>query len=128
MPLLYDRDCGFCVWSLAWILAWDRDRRLRPVPLQGEEAGRLLSGMARERRMASFHLVTVDGTVLSGGDAAPLLLRLLPGGFVLAGLTTGLPGATRSAYRLVAGHRTWWGRAVSESARARARERIARRA
>ena len=32
--VLYDGDCGFCKWSLAKLLAWDRRGALRPLPLQ----------------------------------------------------------------------------------------------
>jgi len=31
--LIYDRDCGFCRWSLAQVLARDPERRLRPLAL-----------------------------------------------------------------------------------------------
>jgi len=43
--LLYDEDCGFCRWSLDKILAWDRAERVRPVPIQSEEASRLLGDL-----------------------------------------------------------------------------------
>ncbi len=48
--LLYDRDWGFCKWSLDKIRAWDRGGRLRPVPIYGEEEKRLLAAMDREAR------------------------------------------------------------------------------
>jgi len=41
--LLYDRDCGFCRWSAAKLMAWDRGRRLLPVPIQDPQADRLLA-------------------------------------------------------------------------------------
>ncbi|MDP9187873.1 MAG: DUF393 domain-containing protein, partial [Actinomycetota bacterium] len=61
--VLYDRDCGFCRWSLSKLLAWDRSGRLRPVALQDPEADRLLAGMPEEERMDSWHWVTGDGDV-----------------------------------------------------------------
>ena len=40
--VLYDADCGFCMWLVATALRWDRGARLRPIPLQRPEAGDLL--------------------------------------------------------------------------------------
>jgi predicted DCC family thiol-disulfide oxidoreductase YuxK len=125
--LLYDADCGFCRWSVAKVLAWDRRRALRPVSLQDEEAPRLLPGMTAQERMDSFHLVTPEGRVLSAGAAAPVLLRLLPGGRPLAALAAAMPAATERAYRWVADHRDVPGRLIGERAAARARQRIASR-
>ena len=124
--LLYDADCGFCRWSLDKILARDRDRRIRPVPLQSAEADTLLPGMDRDTKMASWHLVTPHGTVYSAGDAVAPLMTLLPRGAPVAGVAKVSPGLTRAAYRLVARNRTRFGRmlgaqkcAVDPSARAK---------
>jgi predicted DCC family thiol-disulfide oxidoreductase YuxK len=126
--LLYDADCGFCRWSVARVLAWDRAERLRPVAIQDPEGQRLLAEMAADERLTSAHLVTVDGRVLSGGAAAPEVLRLLPGGRPLAAVAAAVPGLTERAYRAVANNRTVFGRLISEGAKARARRRIAQRA
>jgi predicted DCC family thiol-disulfide oxidoreductase YuxK len=125
--LLYDADCGFCRWSLAKVLAWDRRRRLRPIALQSEEAIDLLGGLAEEERMASWHLVLPDRTVRSAGAAAGPLLRLLPWGRPAAALMERFPAATERAYRWVADHRGTLGRAIPDSAMRRAGERIGRR-
>lgn len=103
--LLYDADCSFCRWSLDKILAWDRARRLRPVPIQSEEGSRLLAPIAPEARLDSWHLVGPDGRVFSAGAAAPPLARLLPGGRPLAAVFATFPGATERGYQLVARHR-----------------------
>jgi predicted DCC family thiol-disulfide oxidoreductase YuxK len=102
--VLYDRDCGFCRWSLDKILAWDRRRQLTPVAIQSDEGQRLLGPIPPERRLDSWHLVR-DGQVLSAGAAAPPLLDLLPGGRPLAALLRRFPGATERTYRWVAEHR-----------------------
>ena len=102
--VLYDRDCGFCRWSLDKILAWDRRRRLRPVAIQSEEGQRLLAPVPPEHRLDSWHLV-VDGEVRSAGAAAAPLLAVLPCGRPLAALLRGSPHATERAYRWVADHR-----------------------
>jgi predicted DCC family thiol-disulfide oxidoreductase YuxK len=108
--LLYDSDCGFCRWSVDKVLAWDRENRIRPLALQDPEADRLLPGIDDETKMASWHLVTADGRVFSGGAVAPPLLRLLPGGRPLAAITAAFPGVTERAYRLVSRNRDRFGR------------------
>lgn len=108
--LLYDSDCGFCLWAIEKILVWDTRRRLRPVALQAPEADRLLPGLDSESRLASWHVVTPDGRVYSGGAAAAPLLRLLPGARPLAAVLGAFPGMTDRAYRLVARNRDRFGR------------------
>ena len=123
--IFYDADCGFCRWSLAKLLAWDRRHALRPVALQSRaEADRMLAGMDEQTRMASWHLVLPDGTVRSGGDALAPLLRLLPGGAPLARLTEAAKPLVNAVYRFVAGHRSAFGRFLTDGARRRADERI----
>jgi len=107
--VLFDAECGFCRWAVDKLLAWDRAGRLRPAPLQGPEAERLLPGLSQEARMASWHLV-LDGQVYSGGAAAAPLLRLLPGGRPLAPIVAAFPGVSDRAYRLVARNRDRFGR------------------
>lgn len=126
--VLYDADCGFCRWSLAKLLAWDRRGLLRPVALQDPEAERLLAHMAEGERMASWHLITRDGEVRSGGEALAPLLRMLPGARPLAALSERMPRLVDRGYRFVAEHRTAFGRPVSAGAKRRADRRIDERA
>jgi predicted DCC family thiol-disulfide oxidoreductase YuxK len=126
--VLYDSDCGFCRWSLAKLLRWDRRGALRPVALQDPEAASLLPGMSEEERLASWHLVDSRGGVHSAGAALPSLLRLLPGGAPPAFLATRAPNLRDRGYRWVAEHRSWFGRLLSERAKRRADRRIASRA
>jgi predicted DCC family thiol-disulfide oxidoreductase YuxK len=125
--LLYDAECGFCTWSMAKVLAWDRRSRLRPLALQEPEAERLLPGMDEEERMASWHLVRADGSVRSAGAAAPDLLRLLPGGRPLARVSAAFPRATERVYRAIAARRAKLGRLIGRRARERSRARIRQR-
>ena len=125
--LLYDRDCGFCRWCLGKMLAWDRRGSIRPVPIESEAGERLLRGMPRERRLASWHLVGADGMPRSAGEALPELLRMLPAGSPLAELTSRMPRATDRAYRWVAGNRSRWGKLVTDGAKRRADQRISDR-
>jgi predicted DCC family thiol-disulfide oxidoreductase YuxK len=108
--VLYDRDCGFCKWSLDKILVWDRPKRIRAVPIQSEEGARLLAGMDSEERLDSWHFVGDQGKVYSGGAAAEPLARILPCGRPLALIFSMFPGLTDRAYRSVAGHRDRWAR------------------
>lgn len=125
--ILYDADCGFCRWSLGWLLRWDRDRRLEPVALQDPRAAGLLVAIEPERRMASWHLVGGDQAVVSAGAAVAPLLRLLPGGAPLAWIFDRAPGPVERVYSRVAGARGTLGRRLGDAAVARADRLIAER-
>jgi predicted DCC family thiol-disulfide oxidoreductase YuxK len=125
--LLYDRDCGFCRWSLAQLLALDRHGRLRPIALGTPEADALLADLTPEQRDASWHLVSPEGRRWSAGAAAPPLLRLLPAGRAPAALLASAPRATERVYRWVADHRSTLGRMLPSSAKRSADARIAQR-
>jgi predicted DCC family thiol-disulfide oxidoreductase YuxK len=127
IPLLYDEDCGFCRFSVALVLAWDRRRRLRPVPIQGEEGQRLLAAQPPSERLASAHVIEPDGSVRSGGALAGPVLERLPGGGPLATLAERSPRATERVYRLVADHRGALGRLVPTRAKTWADRLIAAR-
>jgi predicted DCC family thiol-disulfide oxidoreductase YuxK len=125
--LIYDRDCGFCRWSLGKVLAWDRRRAVRPVALGTPEADRLLGDMPRDRQMASWHLIDEGGTVHSAGAGFEPLFRLLPGGGPFAAVAARFPRVTGSGYRFVSGNRSIWGKLVTDGAKRRADTRIAER-
>jgi predicted DCC family thiol-disulfide oxidoreductase YuxK len=122
--VLYDADCGFCRWSLAKILAWDRRGHLRPVPIESQEGARLLSGLGEEERSASWHLIDAEERRHSAGAAVAPLFRELPGGMPPARLMERFPGATERAYSWVARHRSALGRPITGGARRRADARI----
>jgi predicted DCC family thiol-disulfide oxidoreductase YuxK len=121
--LLYDRNCGFCRWLVARILRRDRRGALLPVAIQSAEGHRLLAGVPEEQQLDTWHLVRADGTVLSGDEAMPEVLRPLrirrrEGASAVAGL----------GYRAVAAERPLIGRlVVTEGAIRRADELIAER-
>jgi predicted DCC family thiol-disulfide oxidoreductase YuxK len=124
--VLYDRDCGFCRWSLAQLLAVDRNSRLRPVALDTPEADAALGDLTPGERASSWHLISPDGRRWSAGAAAPPLLRLLPGGHLAAAALDSAPAMTERAYRLVADHRSTFSRLIPASAKRRADARIER--
>ncbi|HEY7076886.1 MAG TPA: DUF393 domain-containing protein [Solirubrobacteraceae bacterium] len=128
VTVLYDLDCGFCRWSVAKLLTWDRHRRLRPVAIQSEEGERLLADLPPDRRLASAHAVDASGRRASGGDALAPIADVLPGGRPLAALARRAPGLARAGYDAVSARRPLLGKLVSDAARARADRRIAERA
>ncbi|MEO8291869.1 MAG: DCC1-like thiol-disulfide oxidoreductase family protein [Actinomycetota bacterium] len=103
--ILYDRDCGLCVWSAERLRAWDgRRRRLRFVPLGSPEADGLLGGMDTATRFGSWH-ASIGDRVFSAGAAVAPVLDLLPGGGPLARVAERFPYTVEVLYRLVAKRR-----------------------
>jgi len=127
LVVLYDEDCRWCRWSVARLVAFDRDRRLKLVPIQGEEGDRLLAGIPEEERLESAHAVTPDGRVHSGGDAAAPIASVLPALSFGAPVLRALPAPTRAAYRLVADNRSRLGRRLDDRAIGKADRLIASR-
>jgi predicted DCC family thiol-disulfide oxidoreductase YuxK len=87
---------------------WDRAGRLAAVPFQDPGGLVALPATLRHRDLeTAMHLVSADGRVFVGAAAAPPLLRLLPGGRVLAALVAlrGVPRAADVAYRWIARRR-----------------------
>lgn len=121
MLVLWDRDCGFCAWTLSWVLRADRRGLLRTAPIQGPEGDRWLAHMPAEQRLASWHLVDDDGTVRSAGAAVTEVLRRIPAGRPLAALTGRAPGLTERAYAWVARNRSTLSRPIPARSKARAR-------
>jgi predicted DCC family thiol-disulfide oxidoreductase YuxK len=127
VTVLYDRDCGFCRWSIGRLLAWDRGGRVRPVAIQSEEGERLLADLMPEQRLASAHAIDAAGRRTSGGDALAPVAEVLPGGRPLAALARRAPELARAGYDAIAGRRPLLGRLVSDRAKERADRRIAQR-
>lgn len=76
--VIYHGECGLCSEAVALLRRWDREHVLRFVPFQdGAAVARF--GIALPALAAAMHLVLPDGRVFAGADAAPELLRLLPG-------------------------------------------------
>jgi predicted DCC family thiol-disulfide oxidoreductase YuxK len=125
--VLYDADCGFCRVTLAILLAWDRARRLDPVPIQSAHGEELLSDMARQDRLASWHLIDARGIRQSGGAGVPVVFDALPWGAPIARLASRFPGTTSRLYQWVAAHRVTLGRLLCARARTLATRVIAER-
>jgi predicted DCC family thiol-disulfide oxidoreductase YuxK len=125
--VLYDADCGLCVWLLSGLLRFDRDIRLHPIALQRSEADDLLADLAHAERMASWHLIAPSGARSSAGAALAPLLRLLARGRVLAVAVERSPRLTERGYRWVAEHRSQLSRLVPRGAKQRASATVGRR-
>jgi len=105
--LFYDAGCPGCRLFARIILAADRERRIRTVPLDSPEADRVLGGMPERKRYGSYHLVVGDRVASGGLGMGPLLeqaslLRSL-GGLVRRSPTA--RAAAAAAYRFAARHR-----------------------
>jgi predicted DCC family thiol-disulfide oxidoreductase YuxK len=101
--LYYDAQCGFCRWTLAWILRWYRGQRLQPLAIESADGDRDLGDLG-EARLDSWRLVR-DGVRYSGGRAFAPLLEELRGGSVLAPIARRLEFALVPAHRWVTDHR-----------------------
>jgi predicted DCC family thiol-disulfide oxidoreductase YuxK len=107
--LVYDGACGFCRWITARILRIDRRHRLTAIALADPAIPTLLAHLTEDERAASWHLVAPDGRVWSAGAAVPVLLRLLPGGSLVAWLPAAAPRTTDRLYRWLARRRGTFG-------------------
>ena len=128
LTILYDADCGFCRFTLALLLAWDRRHLLMPVSIQSDEGQELLRDVAPELRLASAHAVTADGRVYSGGAALAPVARVLPAGAPVALAARLLERPVDRGYRWVAANRTALSRPVPRRWKDGAAARIERHA
>jgi predicted DCC family thiol-disulfide oxidoreductase YuxK len=128
ITVLYDADCGFCRWSLAWLLQRDHEQRLVPVAIQSKAGQTLLeaAGVPEDQRLREAHAHrTGDPPAMlrSGGDAAPLVAGALHGvsGRAVAAVMRASPALLRRAiYGQIAANRIGLGRFVSAQRRAAA--------
>jgi predicted DCC family thiol-disulfide oxidoreductase YuxK len=98
--LVYDGTCGLCRDAVAVVRRWDRTGRFSFVPFQ--DGPRVAAfGVPLGTLAAAMHVVLPDGRVFAGADAAPEILRRLPGKAWLAA-PFALPGAMPLARRLYA--------------------------
>lgn len=118
--VLFDADCGFCRWAMAWALRLDRCDLLVAVPIQSELGGELLADLSASERLSAAHVVEEDGHRRSAGAAAEAVLAALAPTRALARLALRFPGTTELLYAAVAGRRGHLGRLVSTRARRRA--------
>lgn len=102
--VLFDADCGFCLYGRDLLLRWDRRGRLAAGLIQDHEAT-TLADLSPEERLASWHVLHPDGRRESGGAALTAVLERLPGAGCLARMVGAFPGPTDRIYSWVASHR-----------------------
>ena len=104
--LIYDGECGICRQAVERLRRWDREHTLQYVPFQ-DDAAVSRFGIALPALAAAMHLILPDGRVYAGADAAPELLRMLPGKRWLAWLffIPGMRPLARRVYALIAARR-----------------------
>lgn len=108
--LIFDGDCGFCRF---WIARWRHltGDAVDYEPSQGADIQERYPEIPRERFAKSVQLVEPDGRVTEGAEA---VCRVLAAARRPAALWSyqHIPGVAclgDRAYRLVAGHRSFWG-------------------
>ena len=115
--LLFSGTCRFCRWA-ARVIAWlDRRKVLALLPLDDEDAGRLLASVPEEKHSESWWIVIGNGEPV-GGDkgGGVMLLRHIPAtrpiGWVLGSL--GLSPAVDLLDKVVAASRKHLSRFVPD--------------
>jgi predicted DCC family thiol-disulfide oxidoreductase YuxK len=94
--LAYDSSCGPCIRFKRFVDLLDSSDRFDFKSLVLADKEGFLDSIPKPMRHLSFHLITTDGTVISGGEAIPTLIGLLPlGGFILK-FVTAVPGGLLS--------------------------------
>ena len=115
--VVYDPDCGFCRVCMAVLLRWDRQGRLRPVPLFSPDADALPEGMPRVTQAASWHAIDERGTVRSGGPRSRPCSNSSRAVNGPQRWRAASPGRSSCPTRWVADHRALVGRFVPASTR-----------
>jgi predicted DCC family thiol-disulfide oxidoreductase YuxK len=106
--LIYDGHCGFC---RIWMEYWKAITAGRVAYAPSQEVASLYPQIAAKNFSESVQLVLPGGEVLSGARAVFLTLTYAPGMAWLLWMYNHVPGfapATEAAYRLIAGHRSFF--------------------
>lgn len=124
LTVLYDEDCGFCLWTVRQLRTLDRERRLEMVPLghatrhpRRPDIAEVAAGHDLRR---SIHVLRDDGEVRRGGRAMLEILDALPGGWLLRpwAVLPGVAPAVDVAYRQIAARRAILSRVVGRASAA----------
>lgn len=103
--VLFDADCGFCLYGRDLLRRWDRNDRLEPGLIQ-QHADTTLADLSPAERLASWHAIHPDGRRESGAAALAAVLERLPLVGCAARVVRAFPGPADRAYAWVAAHRT----------------------
>ena len=105
--VLFDGVCDLCDTGMAWLRRRDRAGRLEILPYQTPEVAARYAGLDPARLAEAVHVITPDGRVHVGADAAAPIFAALPGWGALARILA-LPGvrlAARPVYAWIAARR-----------------------
>ncbi len=94
--LVYDAGCGPCTRFKQLVEFLDARGALAFLSLADADAEGMPDDVSPSRRHRSFHLVSPGGGVLSGAEALPTLISLLPAGRVTARFIVAAPGGVRA--------------------------------
>ncbi len=94
--LVYDAGCGPCTRFRQLVGFLDAKGRLAFVSLVDADSEGMLDDISPTRRHRSFHLIVPGGSVLSGAEALPALISLLPAGRLTVRLIVAVPGGLRA--------------------------------
>jgi predicted DCC family thiol-disulfide oxidoreductase YuxK len=103
--VLFDADCGFCLYGRDVLLRWDRRGQLRADVIQRHERT-TLADLSADERLATWHAIHPDGRRESRAAALAAVLERLPGGRAGAWAIRAFPDPADRVYRWVAAHRT----------------------
>jgi predicted DCC family thiol-disulfide oxidoreductase YuxK/chromate transport protein ChrA len=90
--LAYDAHCEPCTRFRNLVHFIDSKGEIEFISLVDAEDAGLLEKVPKAERHTSFHLILPDGRLLTGAEAVPTLLELLPGGKMLSRVITSAPG------------------------------------
>jgi predicted DCC family thiol-disulfide oxidoreductase YuxK len=105
--ILFDGVCDLCDTGMAWLRRHDRNGRFEFLPFQSPEVAARWPTLDPARLAAAVHVITPDGRVHIGADAAAPIFACLPG-WGLAARALALPFARtigRPLYAWIAARR-----------------------
>ncbi len=116
LTVLFDADCGFCVWSSELVARLDRAHAIRFLPLT-KAAVEVPGAPPVEVLRRSMHAVTPAGRWLQGGEAWLRVMGLVPvlRPFAAIGRLPLLHGLVEPVYGMIARNRHRLGRLVGRS-------------
>jgi predicted DCC family thiol-disulfide oxidoreductase YuxK len=94
--LAYDADCGPCTRFKRAADFLDTYDKMDFMSLTEAENNGVLNAVTISARHRSFHLISPDGTALSGARAIPTLVSLLPSGNLTSELMIRAPGGLQT--------------------------------
>ena len=113
--LLYDGDCRLCRFAARAVARLDRGGEVLLLPLADDEASSLLADVPVDERLATWRLVTGDGSHFGYGRGVVELLRTMRTTRSAARVIGALPPRVLDRfYAFTARHRSRLGRVVPD--------------